>query len=87
MAGESIPALLSGLTSTTGECAEQIYAKWASLTCGPDDTLERLVTRKLRANAKSTQVKESLLATLVAGGATGESVEQCLRKTGLTGWS
>lgn len=84
---ESIAALLSELTSQTGESAVAIYAKWASLTVGPDDSLYRLVCRKLTANGKAAQIEESLEATLAKGGATGSSVEQMLLKTGLTGWS
>lgn len=79
--------LLQQLTGQTGESSEQTYAKWASLTVGPDDSLYRLVNRKLAAGGKSAQVKESLEATLSAGGAVGASVEQMLLKTGLTGWS
>lgn len=64
-----------------------MYANWAGLTLTDDNSLEQLVWRKLTANAKTAQIKESLLATLWAGGASGESVEACLLNTGLTGWS
>lgn len=87
MAGESVEELLSSLTSKNGNSAEEIYAQWASLTNNGDDSLEGLVRRKLVAGAKSSQIKESLLATVKAGGATGESLEECLAKTGLTGFS
>lgn len=87
MAGESVRALLVSLTSTTGETAEQVYAKWAGLTLGGGEALEGLVRRKLVANGKSSQLRESLTSTLHAGGAIGESPEECLLKTGLTGWS
>jgi hypothetical protein len=87
MAAESVNGWLMQLTGQTGESAVQTYAKWASLTVGSDDSLYRLVNRKLVANGKSAQVRESLEATLAAGGAVGESVEEMLAKTGLTGWS
>lgn len=87
MPAESTEALLRSLTGASGESAVEVYGKWAVLSIGNDDSLYRLVNRKLVANGKSAQVKESLEATLRAGGAVGESVEECLLKSGLTGWS
>ena len=88
MAGESIAALLASLTATSGESAESIYAKWSGLTVNDGHTqLFELVRRKLTANAKAGQIRESLTGTLRAGGAVGETVEECLLKSGLTGWS
>lgn len=90
MAGESVEELLRSLTGVTaGEGPEAVYAKWASLTldANHDYDLGELVRQKLTANGKTAQIKESLLGTLIAGGATGETVEQTLLKTGLTGWS
>lgn len=84
---ESVNGLLMALTGFTGESAVQTYAKWQSLTVGDDDTLYRLVERVLIAGGKTAQVRESLEATLAAGGAVGESIEQMLLKTGMTGWS
>lgn len=84
---ESTEALLRSLTAQTGDTAVQVYVKWAGLTDNGDDTLESAVRRKLVAGAKSSQIKENLLSTIKAGGATGESVEACLLKTGLTGFS
>jgi hypothetical protein len=87
MAGEAVNELLMQATGQTGESAPQTYAKWAGLSLGPDDSLYRLVNRKLVANGKAAQVRESLEATLAAGGAVGESIEEMLLKTGLTGFS
>lgn len=84
---ESINGWLMQLTGFATESAVQTYAQWAGLTVGGDDSLYRLVNRKLVANGKAAQVRESLEATLAAGGAVGTSVEQMLAKTGLTGWS
>lgn len=84
---ESTEELLRSLTATTGEDAVEVYLKWAVLAPTGDDTLESAVRRKLVANAKSAQIRESLLGTIQAGGAVGESVEECLLKSGLTGWS
>ena len=86
MAGESVAELLAQLTAQSGESAASIYAKWAAV--GPaDESLEQLVRLKLTANAKTAQIKENLLSTIQAGGAVGESLEECLLKSGLTGWS
>lgn len=89
MAGESVTELLRSLTGVNGESAEATYASWASLTfdASHDYSLDQLVRQKLTANGKSTQIKESLLATIKAGGAVGETVEEALLKSGLTGWS
>ena len=99
MAGESKEALLASLTGQSGESATAIYAKWQATalnsyhTANPtvpadgDYSLEQLVRMVLTQNAKTAQVKESLLSTILAGGAVGESVEECLLKSGLTGWS
>lgn len=89
MAGESVTELLRALTGVNGESAEATYASWASLTYDAthDHSLAALVNEKLTADSKSAQIKESLLETLHAGGAVGETVEQCLLKSGLTGWS
>lgn len=91
---ESVEQLLRSLTSASGENASQIYATWAGLTIpsfgasgGDDTSLFGLVCQKLTANAKSAQIRKSLLATLLAGGAVGESVEGCLLHSSLTGWS
>lgn len=86
MAGESVEELLRSLTGAAGESAPEIYGAWASITPG-DSTLEQLVRRKLINNAKTTQLRESLTATLQAGGAVGESPAECLLKSGLVGWS
>jgi hypothetical protein len=83
---ESVEQALRVLTGMTGDTAAQVYAKWAAV--GPADaSLEQLVRLKLVATGKSAQLRESLEATLRAGGAVGESVEQMLAKSGLTGWS
>lgn len=90
MAGESVEALfrsLSGLTADSNSSIVQLYALWAGYTVGEDDSLYRLVCKKLTADAKSSQIEESLEATLRKGGAVGESLEEMLLKTGLTGWS
>jgi hypothetical protein len=87
VAGESVQELLAKLTGAAGENPEDIYATWASLTVRGGEPLEQLVRRHLVAGGKSAQVRESLLATLRAGGAVGETVEECLLKSGLTGWS
>lgn len=89
MAGESVTELLRSLTGVNKESAEGTYASWAGLTydANHEYSLGELVSRKLVANGKSTQVKESLLETIHAGGAIGETVEQTLLKTGLVGWS
>jgi len=87
MAGEDLRELLATLTAATGETAEQVYAHWAGLTINGGDGLENLVRRKLVAGGKSSQLRESLTATLRAGGAVGESPEEMLLKTALTGWS
>lgn len=80
--------LLAALTGgATGPGAERVYGAWAGLSVSYDDTLERLVKRKLIAGGRTAQVRESLLATVVAGGAAGESVEECLLTTGLVGFS
>lgn len=83
---ESVEQALRVLTGQTGDSAAQVYSKWAGV--GPSDgTLEQLVRLKLVATGKSAQLRESLEATLRAGGAVGESVEEMLAKSGLTGWS
>ncbi len=85
--GGSIRQLLMRLTGVSKETAVATYAAWAGLSVRDDDTLFRLVQRKLTVNGRGAQVRESLLATIEAGGAVGSSVQQCLLKTGLTGWS
>lgn len=93
MTAQSVRGLLIQLTGQTGESPEAVYEKWAGLsethmaTGGPGKSLQQLVRLKLTANGKSAQIRESLLQTIKAGGAVGESVEACLLKTGLTGWS
>lgn len=88
MAGESVAALLNSLTAKSAESAEQTYAQWAALTIpGNGQSLEELVRSKLVLGGKSAQLRESLLATIRAGGGVGESLEAMLRNTGLTGWS
>jgi hypothetical protein len=87
MAGESLEALLRSLTGSTGDSATEVYLKWASLAATGDDTLESSVRRKLVAGGHTANIRENLLSTLKAGGATGESVEECLLKSSLTGWS
>lgn len=84
---ESVHQLLMQFTGFTAESATATYALWAGLSVGSDDSLYRLVTRKLTANGKAAQLRESLEATLAAGGAQGESIEQMLLRTGLLGWS
>ncbi len=84
---ESVEGLLRSLTGQSGDSAVEVYLNWSGLSSTGDDTLESTVRRKLVANGKSAQLRESLLATLLAGGAVGESVEQCLLKSALTGWS
>lgn len=84
---EGVEEQLRVLTSQAGDSAESIYSKWAGLTASDDDTLYRLVTRKLTANGKQAQIRESLEATLRAGGAVGDSTEEMLIRTGLTGFS
>lgn len=100
MAGESLPALLASLTGVAGESAAVIYAKWAfgvAYVMQQDDSLDRLLRKKLHANAKDSQIwadyptntvpRETVEAILAKGGAVGTSVEEMLLKTGLTGWS
>lgn len=87
MAGESVEELLRSLTTQTGDSAVEVYLKWATLTNTGDDTLESAVRRKLVANLHSANIRENLLSTIQAGGAVGESVEECLSKSGLVGWS
>jgi hypothetical protein len=67
--------------------AAQVYAAANGLTLSGGEGLEQVVWRKLTANAKASQIKESLEATVRAGGGVGESVEQMLLKTGLLGFS
>lgn len=79
-----------------------MYAKWAGISAAVEPfALETLVryhvyhdgvgtgtpaSPQFPAKVTASQ-KESLLGILKAGGAVGESVEQTLRDTGLTGWS
>jgi hypothetical protein len=83
---EGVHALLMALTATPGDSSAQVYARWAGLTI-TGESLEQLVRHRLAVTGKAAQVRESLLATVRAGGGIGESVEQCLLRTGLTGWS
>lgn len=85
MAAESVEQLLKQLTAAAGESAVEVYCKWAGVA--GDFTLEQAVRLKLTANAKTAQLRESLEATIRAGGGVGESLEEMLLKTGLTGWS
>lgn len=89
MAGsENAFQLLVGLTGQTGQDEVQVYAKYAGLTIFEGNhELEQLVRRKLTTGGKTAQLRESLGATLRAGGAVGETVEEMLRKTGLLGWT
>ncbi len=87
ISGESVHQLLMRLTGVTKENASSTYASWAGLSVGSDDSLYRLVNRKLVAGGKSAQMRESLEATLAAGGAVGTSIEEMLAKTGLLGFS
>jgi hypothetical protein len=89
LAGESAEALLRSLyaEANPNTSIEQVYARANALTIVGGQGLEELVRLKLVANAKTAQLRESLLATIKAGGAVGESIEECLRNTGLTGWS
>ena len=84
---ESTEELIRALTSAAGENSTSMYLKWASLSATGDDNLEAAVRRKLVANSKSSQIRENLLSTIKAGGGVGESVEACLRNTGLVGFS
>jgi hypothetical protein len=86
MPDPSVEELLRSLTGVSGDSAAEVYGQWALLTPG-DSTLEQLVKRKLVANAKSAQIRESLEETLRAGGATGDSIAEMLQKTGLVGFS
>lgn len=103
MAPESVRALLASLTGSPGESAESVYYHWAFGTTndpGPAG-LEELVRRKVYTNGIGTGTvaapqfpakvaasrKESLLEILHSNGAVGESVQACLLKSGLTGWS
>ena len=85
--GESLEQLLRSGTGQTGDSATDVYVKFAGLTASGDETLESAVRRKLIAGGKSAQLREALLETVKAGGAVGESLEETLLKTGLTGWS
>jgi hypothetical protein len=85
--GESVEQLLRSLTGATGDSAAQVYAHWAGVTADGDANLDRLVRQVLTANGKSAQLRESLEATIRAGGGVGESTEQQLLHSGLTGWS
>lgn len=85
MAVESILQKLIASTGQSGNSAAQVYARWAGLT--EKGSLTQLVNAKLTANGKSSQIKGSLLQTVRAGGATGNSLAQTLLQTGLTGWS
>lgn len=78
---------LMGYSAFPNLSVVQLYAKWAGFTVGGDDSLYRLVCRKLTANGKAAQVRESLEETIQAGGGVGTSLEEMLRNTGLTGWS
>lgn len=85
----------------TYESREATYAVWAGVTLNAGEGLETLVKRKLTiagigtgtAQAPQFPAKyaaaqaQGLLQMLLANGASGESVEQCLLRTGLTGWS
>jgi hypothetical protein len=84
---ESVEELLRGLTSAAGENATSIYLKWATLAATGDASLESAVRRKLVAGGHTANIRENLVSTLQAGGAVGESAEECLLKSGLTGWS
>ena len=87
---ESDAEALMQLTGLAGETAAEVYAKWAGLSVPTGgEGLEQLVRKKLTANGKTGAAgKESLLAMLLAnGGGPAETVEQCLLKSGLTGWS
>jgi hypothetical protein len=84
---ESVEQLLRSLTGvTTGDSAAQVYASWNGVTADGDANLDRLVRQVLTSNGKSAQLRESLEATIRAGGGVGESLEQMLLSTGTTGW-
>lgn len=86
MAGESVEELLAELYAVTGDDAAEIYAKGNSTTV-VDGSLFETVRHVLTANGKSAQLRETLEETVRAGGGVGESLEEMLLKTGLTGWS
>jgi hypothetical protein len=85
---ESVEELLRQLTGgTPGESAAEVYARWQGMTVDGDASLAKLVYQRLTANGKGAQIRESLEATIRAGGGGGESLEQMLLRTGLTGWA
>lgn len=86
MASENLLAALEMLLSESGEDAAQVYARHFGLDVDGGRSLEDLVRENLIARGKGSQLRESLLETLHAGGATGESVQACLMRTGLVGW-
>jgi hypothetical protein len=87
VAAESVEALLRSLFDNTGEGAVEAYAQGTGTAARLGDSLESIVRRHLAAVGKTSQLRESLEATIRAGGGVGESVEQMLLKTGLTGWT
>jgi hypothetical protein len=84
--GESTEARLASLTNAAGEDIPQVYATWAGITLG-DPSLEEALRQRLVVTGHTANQKESVEATVRKGGGTGESLEQMLRKTGLTGLS
>jgi hypothetical protein len=73
---ESVEQALRQLSGQTGDSAAQIYAKWQGRTADGDANLDQLIRQVYTAANLSADVRESLEATLRAGGGVGESVEQ-----------
>lgn len=74
------------LTLVTKQSAEADYATFETVTHG-DLVMENLVRTKLVSGGHAANIEESLEATIRKGGGVGESVEQMLLKSSLTGWT
>lgn len=85
MAAESTEQDLRQLLPATKESAAADYQSVEAVTTGELHDLEQDVRLKLTADAHTANLRESLEATIRAGGGVGESTEQMLLKTGLTG--
>jgi hypothetical protein len=86
VASESLEQSLRQLLTQTKESYEGDYAAGEAITHS-DVVLENLLRTKLVAGLHSANLRESILATVIAGGGSGEHEAQALLKTGLTGWS
>lgn len=81
---ESVEGGLRQLLVQTKESPDGDY-ETAEVVNG--ETLDGDVRLKLVAGGHSANLEESLEATIRKGGGVGESIEQMLIKTGMTGWT